>query len=299
MNDTPPSTWDVAALTERWDALLAELTATSQLGMHAKRIRVQAEADRSVADVLERWPQMSGAERTGAWTELEQGARKAVAVPVPTCVRCGDCCRRSSPTLHPDDLDLVRAEKLPWSMLVTLRRGEPVRSPLKPEPFELLEEQIKLRERPCCHECSLYDAGHEACTVYLRRPIQCRVQACWDPREARELVEGPRLTRRTIFREVPPLLEVIEAHESRCPFDSLGTACARLAQTNGENADEVLDIVAFEDHFRTEVRARLGIPAPAMDFLFGRSFADSVHLFGLTVEEVDGIRTLVPRQTSS
>ena len=50
---------------------------------------------------------------------------------LPTYVGCGECCRKSAPTLGQEDLVLLREEALPWAELVTLREGEPARSPFE------------------------------------------------------------------------------------------------------------------------------------------------------------------------
>jgi Fe-S-cluster containining protein len=211
------------------------------------------------------------------------------------CVLCGDCCRQGSPTLHQADLEILAREVISRQQLVTLRKGEPVYSPYEEKPVYLAEERIKIREKPGTRECIFLDAETSRCTIYPNRPAQCRAQACWDPAPAREIAAQPCLTRRDLFREVDLVLELLDEHDERCSFDKLEGAFDRLHKSGGENIAEVIDTLAFEDHFRHFVAERLDLPKEVLELFFGRSFSAMVGLFGFRVEKrPDGTKMILP-----
>lgn len=208
------------------------------------------------------------------------------------CQRCGTCCRRSSPTLHLQDLARVQAEQIPWSHLVTLRRGEPVRSPFEAQPFELEEEQIKLRERPGGHTCSLLDDSSATCLIYVQRPVQCRAQTCWDPTEAEDLAETAHLTRQHLLASFPTIWALVEEHERRCAFSTLSTCIDALRSEQGD-PQPALELLCFDESCRELAQQKLAVPEAALDLLFGRRLDQLVALFGLQVaRDPQGIRTL-------
>ncbi|OGR09762.1 MAG: hypothetical protein A2341_13195 [Deltaproteobacteria bacterium RIFOXYB12_FULL_58_9] len=285
-------------LEREWQTLMDELAAATSLS--PLRVRAQAEIESIVGETFKAWPGLNGDGRVAAWAKLMTTATQSSQSMLPSCVSCGECCRVSSPTLHPDDLDLVREQKLPWNRLYTLRRGEAARSVSGAAPFVLDREQVKIRENSESHHCEFL-TEEQCCSVHIDRPLQCRAQACWDPAQARELIGQPRLTREDIFGEVPALLEIIRAHEARCPFPKLHVACEKVATAQGDEqmaaaVNEVVEVVAFEEVFRTEAAQRLDIPDDVLDLIFGRSFVELVRLFGFRVDKgADGSRTLVPR----
>jgi hypothetical protein len=203
-----------------------------------------------------------------------------------------------SPTLHLEDLPLLRSGKIPWDRLITLRKGEPARSPFDGMPFVLTEERIKIREKEGLRECVFFiektSEGESACSIYRDRPIQCRAQACWDPIPAREAAQMPFLLREHIFAGVDLLLQIISRHESRCGFGSFCASFEELSRSNGANIEQVLGILSYEEHFRQFVGEKFNVPPQNMELLLGRSFAEMSALFGFCVaEESDGTRRLV------
>jgi Fe-S-cluster containining protein len=213
------------------------------------------------------------------------------------CVLCGDCCRQGSPTLHHEDLEILAREVISRRQLVTLRKGEPVYSPYEEKPVYLREERIKIREKPKTRECVFLDAEASRCTIYPDRPVQCRAQACWDPDPAREIAAQPCLTRRDLFGEAEVVLELLDEHDTRCSFDKLEGAFDRLHKSGGQSIDEVIDTLAFEDHFRGFVAERLKLSEEELELFFGRSFSAMAGLFGFRVEKKpDGTRLILPAE---
>lgn len=211
------------------------------------------------------------------------------------CLRCGDCCRRSSPTLLPPDLERVRDGHLRWDRLCTLRAGEAGHSPFSDAAFYLPDERIKVCEHPGGSTCVFWDDETNACGIYAHRPEQCRLQQCWDPAPALEQARGPFLSRREVFAGADPLLALIAEHDRRCSFDAMRAAFERVQQGDHEAADEVVGMLAFDDHVRGFVSGRFEMLAHALDLLFGRPLGHLVRLFGFeVVNGPDGTRVLRP-----
>ncbi len=287
--------WDVEALEKHWLVHLESLVSGKKTNLNLKRLRVQAEQDPSFKSVLSSWSGLDGDARQQAWKQLLECADKNKSDMLAACVQCGDCCRKGSPALMQDDLDILRAGKISWNQLITLRKGEPAHSPYSDEAFYLPEDRIKVREKPGSKECIFFDSDKDTCTIHVDRPTQCRAQACWDSSMATELAELPHLTRLELFKDVEVLVEMIEEHDKRCSFEGLSNAFDKLKKTKGQNIDEVLDYLGFEDHFRNFTKERLNIPEDNLELVFGRSLQERVRLFGFKVEiSPDGTRTLLP-----
>ncbi len=290
-----PALWDVERFRENLFAYAEELTEDPDHPVPKERVLLQLDQDPDFQTILKRWHQLSGAERVRDWKRVLELAETHAREILPACLMCGECCRQGSPTMHTDDLSLLQEGAIPWDAVYTLRRGEPVHSPFKGELFFLLDERIKIKEKPGTRECLFLDSESNQCTIYENRPLQCRAQACWDSKPAEELKNLPYLTRKDIFGDVELLWDLIVEHERRCAFEKLRQAFQTLEESRGETIDAVLELLAYEDHFRTFVAEKLNIPASQMDLVFGRSFAFLVQVFGFRVDtEPDGTRKLVP-----
>lgn len=287
-----PSAWDSEQFRTNWFHFLQTLIEDeASLLIPSKRIRRQIEQTSGFEEVLTNWGAMDGSLRLEAWKRLLIAADEACRTVLPACVECGECCRQGSPVLHLEDLPLLRSGKLPWESLMTLRKGEPARSPFDGKPFILTEERIKVAEKPGGRECVFLDGETDRCSIYDERPLQCRAQACWDPIPARDAAELPFLLRSHILEGVDVLLDVMAEHESRCGFASLAEAFEKLR--DGGDAEEVLKLLSYEEHFRLFVSDTFKIPARNMELLLGRSFVEMTPLFGFKVLTApDGSRVL-------
>jgi Fe-S-cluster containining protein len=265
-----------------------------------ERLSYQSQADPEYAAVVAEWPTMPPDRREQSWQKLVSLSDRAKDELMPTCVRCGVCCEKGGPALAAEDIDLVRRERIPWSALMTVRVGEPVRSNATGEVFFLSEEKIKIREKDGGKACALYREETKSCGIQSSKPLECRTQACWDERAMHERAPGRALTRESLFTGVEPLLQLLTEHERRCPFTQFWSALETLGGSSGANVDQVLAMLAFDEHVRTFARERLGIPEGAMDLLFSRRLSERVHLFGLRIETGrDGTRTLLPLDAGS
>jgi Fe-S-cluster containining protein len=295
-----PATWNADQLVQNWVEHLSLLAQESACQVPLNRLKLQVEQDTIYQETLQRWPRMDNAERLAAWKRLLECSIKHSQEVLPICVRCGDCCRKSSPTLHLEDLDLLLGSKIPWNQLLTLRSGEPVHSPFEEELFFLLDERIKVREKVGIQECVFFDADANECLIYENRPMQCRAQACWDDEPARQLTEQPYLTRRDIFKDVELLQDLIGEHDRRCSFGRLQNAFKQLEENQAQGIDAILELLAYEEHFRQFLAEKLNIPADTLPLIFGRSYEELAPLFGFCVKvEADGSKCLMADPSTS
>jgi Fe-S-cluster containining protein len=292
-----PASWDAEEFAERWRDHLEALAAGAGAAMSLKRVQYQAEQSAVFRETRASWPGLGGEQRLEAWKRLLADSAQSTAEPLPVCVRCGVCCRRGSPTLEIDDLELLKQEKIPWSELYTLRPGEPARSPHTAQPFYLEQERIKIRERPGSGECAFLDPETDLCRIHVDRPLQCRAQACWEEVDGQRFLDAEYVTRRHLFGAIEPLLEVVQRHDERCSFERLRAAFDALEASGGERAGEAIDVLAFDDHTREFCVQQLSVPEGVLDLLLGRSLASRLRLFGYRVERAaDGTRTLLPER---
>jgi Fe-S-cluster containining protein len=291
-----PSSWNLGDLEKKWLSHLESMIADKKTSLPLKRLRFQTEQEPAYGEVMNRWLEMNDEERSNGWQSLTESAEKSIQELLPTCVQCGECCKHSSPTLHLEDLDIIRAEKIPWDSLLTIREGEPARNPHTGKPFFLPTDYIKIREKEGSRECLFLDPENDTCTLYQSRPLQCRAQACWDSSQLDELIDEPRLSRRDLFANVKPLIQLIEEHDRRCSFEKMRKLFEALKETEGKNIDAIIDLLAFDEHVRQFAGKKMNIPETVLDLMFGKDLSDRVGLFGFKVEiAADGTRTLTPQ----
>jgi Fe-S-cluster containining protein len=291
-----PFGWNAEQFREMWYVFLESIVEENSSSLvPRKRVRYQIEQSCQFRDIAAGWDSMDGSQRLDAWKKLLVAAEASAREILPVCVQCGECCRMGSPTLHADDIEALRSGKIPWEHLMTLRKGEPARSPFDGRPFVLPGEKIKIREKEGSRECVFLDGQTDRCTIYPDRPLQCRAQACWDPAPAMDLANQPALTRQDIFQGVDLLLEIISEHERRCGFEELTAAFDKLSESNGHDVDDVLRLLSYEEHFRQFVCEKFHIPPENAELVFGRSFSEMLGLFGYhAVDGPDGTRVLTP-----
>lgn len=290
-----PGDWDAETLRRQVSAHLARLAGQGEILLSFRRLQFQVEESPIYRDLVRRWPEMTAVERLQEWKNLLDAVEQIGRDVLPACIRCGECCRKGSPVLHREDLELLRGGAIAWSATFTLRRGEPVRDPLGNHLLFLPDDRIKIREKAGTRECIFFDGSEDRCVIYADRPVQCRAQTCWDPAPAAQLAGLPCLRREDIFEGVDLVLDLIAEHNRRCSFEKLNDAFTRLRTGKGGNIQEVLDLFAYEDHFRSFFSERLKIPKDTLELVFGRSFSDLAPVFGFHVRvEPDGTCRLEP-----
>jgi Fe-S-cluster containining protein len=229
---------------------------------HLEEILEEVEKNSFYEEFKNSWEDLTAEERTRKWRQQLEHVVQTVYAARPYCLRCGDCCSRVSPSLHPEDLKLIKEGILRFSDLYTLRKGEPVLNNIKGNLDTLSEELVKIKEIPENRQCPFYNEGEKSCRIYDRRPLQCRAQECWNPQALEELWIGNKLTRWEILKDDHELLELLEVHQQRCSTEELDGAIRGYWET-GEPAalDSVVNMLSQDviiRNFFTEKMAGKG-----------------------------------------
>ena len=178
--------------------------------------------------------------RSVASAYLDDLARKTAYLTRPYCQRCGTCCRHAGPTLHAEDLELIRSGRLALGRLVTHRVGARVFSHYLDREVTLEREVVMIASGEG-GRCPFLSFNPTQCSIHRHLPVQCQAQQCWDTSASDELQMRPGLTRLDILLEGDPARALVEELEA-----------------GGDAA---------------QLRARVKVEAPdylgALDFLFG------------------------------
>jgi Fe-S-cluster containining protein len=198
------------------------------------------------------------------------------------CIRCGECCIRSSPTLQIEDIRLIKDGLIQRRDLYTIRIGELVRDNITNQLKISDKELIKIKEKPKGRGCIYYSEKNSACMVYDHRPAQCSALACWDEREFIRVFKGPKLTRKEVIDD-RILLGLIEQHEKKCSYLAFEKR-VRQIEVEGEKAVQgILALLRFDHRLRPFVSEKMGIDPKEMALIFGRPLTDTITMFGLQV----------------
>ncbi|HSO21148.1 MAG TPA: YkgJ family cysteine cluster protein, partial [Desulfosarcina sp.] len=95
-----------------------------------------------------------------------------------SCRQCGTCCRNGGPALHQADRRLVEEGLIPAEALYTLRPGEPVQDNVTGHPAYASGDIIKIKGSGDTWCCRFLDERTSRCTIYDRRPLECRTLQC-------------------------------------------------------------------------------------------------------------------------
>jgi Fe-S-cluster containining protein len=205
------------------------------------------------------------------------------------CIRCGECCLRSSPTLQAEDRPLIKAGPLERNDLITIRKGDLVRDPVNAAVGPAAFEYIKIKEKKGTERgCIFYDGTARACTIYDDRPLQCRALTCWDTRKIVEVLEQPKLRRQDVVHD-GVLSGLMDEHEKRCSYKVLHSHIISIVGEGNRAVERIIDLLRFDYQFRPFISEKLNIPMDEMDFYLGRPIVDTIRNYGLQVKrEPDG-----------
>jgi Fe-S-cluster containining protein len=214
------------------------------------------------------------------------------------CIRCGECCIASSPTLQLADVSLVKEGGVEKKDLYTIRKGELVRDNVHREMAFAQTEMIKIREREPAGGCVYYDQQGKACRIYEYRPSQCAALTCWDLSGYMEVYNRPKAGRTDLIAD-GVVRELVAEHERRCSYALVENHVRQIEEMGEPPVQELLELLKFDYHLRPFAADRLGLPLDEMDLVFGRPLIDTIRMFGLqVVREPDGpfLLTVTERQ---
>jgi Fe-S-cluster containining protein len=274
---------------------LRQILAKLHVESHYNQVINLTKQDSCYRELNNTWEELKPEVRSQKWQELLERLVQIAYGTRPYCFRCGDCCHLGSPSLHPEDAELLSRGVLSTRQIYTLRRGEPAKFNIDGRIGALPSELIKIKQHQEKHHCIFYEKNQRGCTIYDHRPLQCRVQACWAPEGLEKLWQQAKLTRRHLFKEDQDLLEMLEVHDERCDPRKLDAAFTRLHDT-GDLAvlDEVLDLLRQDTAIRAFVIKKLNREDEELDFLLGRPLVEIVRAYGMKVEkDENGVYHLV------
>jgi len=188
------------------------------------------------------------------------------------CSRCGICCQKNSPSLHLDDLEKLQSGAIPKNQLITYRKGEWVYDNIIDQYIRLEQDMIKPIENTTNGFCTFYLPDQQSCLIYENRPLECQLQACYDPEPLKQRYETDRLQRRDIFPSNSAIWEFIEYHESKCSL-SIFQHIVPFSDHHLSEKDISLfkEMIRFDYHFRFTLHKRIGLQNTEMNFILGRS----------------------------
>lgn len=237
-------------------------------------------------EFMDSWEDIGPEERTQKWPQQLEQIIDTVYASRPYCLRCGECCRRVSPSLHNEDLELFTGGVLHYSDIYTLRKGEPVLNNIKGNLDNLSQELVKVKEDPETGQCVFYDAEGKGCRIYDHRPVQCRTQECWNPQALERLWDRDKLTRRQLLKNDTELSDLLEIHEQRCSTEKLDSVIKEFWETGEASAlDPVMDMLSQDVIIRTFFIGKMGRTEEELDLLLGRPLAKIVESYKLKVEQ--------------
>jgi Fe-S-cluster containining protein len=283
------------ALATIWNSYLAEVLQVSPKSARYKVMRREIEAAAGFKEVYENWNTLSPESRAIAWRRLMTSSRNHLLERGESCVRCGECCEKGSPTLLSGDLGLFQREVLTLNDVYTLRPGEKATT-REGAVTTLTEERLKVREVPGTRQCWFYLAPNQSCRIYADRPEQCRRQQCWGeppaPPAAAELLQ-----RHHLFVDVPEMWELIQAHQARCDCAEVVRHLADLGAGNEAAGDPLFEALHLDHYLRQMFIDDWGMTPGATEFLLGRPLSEFLETLGLNATLTpEGVFSLSPRQ---
>ena len=283
------------ALATIWNNYLAEVLQVSPKSERYKILRREIEAAAGFKEVYEGWNTLSPESRAVAWRRLMTASRNKLLERGESCVRCGECCEKGSPTLLLGDLGLFHGDILTWNDVYTLRPGEKATT-RDGEVATLKDERLKVREVPGSRQCWFYLAANQTCRIYGDRPEQCRLQQCWGepppPPPPDELLQ-----RRHLFTGVPEVWDIIREHQDRCDCAAVARLLADLGAGNEAASDALFEALHFDHYLRQMLIDDWELTPAAVEFLLGRSLAEFLGTMGLNATLTpEGVFSLSPRQ---
>ncbi len=221
------------------------------------------------------------------WDKVRETLVAAAYETRPYCLKCGTCCKKDTPSLLMEDMPLLRHDVIRPEHLYTVRKGETVYSALEDETVELTHEIIKVQSVKGTSRCIFFRGLDGLCSIYDNRPMQCRLQECWNP-DRMTHISLEYITREHVFGSVDQLLEVIKAHEERCSVEVWKRAMERLAATRGHSVAEVLELLKYDHIARRFLQDKFGVKSEVSALVLGRPLKDSLPLYGLELAEDPG-----------
>jgi Fe-S-cluster containining protein len=215
------------------------------------------------------------------------------------CRRCGTCCLKGGPALHPEDLSLLQDCFLRKEDLITIRKGEPLLSlsgkNVHPSPAEIL----KIKGSGVEWTCNFFDRLNASCRIYDRRPLECSLLQCWDTAELEKVAGKNLLNRFDLIASHDPVMPFIEAQEEQCPLSMLEELLetATQKQVQPETMTQLTNLVNIDLSIRSQAHEQFRFSLELELFYFGRPLFVILKQCGIMIREEHG--TLILQAAST
>lgn len=200
------------------------------------------------------------------------------------CRQCGTCCRKGGPAIHQEDKKLLEHGHIPLRYLFTIRKDEPVYDNIQGCIISAPSDIIRIKSRESSSTCAFFNPEYNQCTIYDKRPLECRILECWNTRKIEEIYDKGRISRQELLTNTPPLIDLVEYHENRCAYQIIKKLIHQLNQGDKKNAlENIREILAFDNHLRLLAIEKSICKTDIIDFLFGSPLQKTLQRMGLKV----------------
>ncbi|MCS7164268.1 MAG: YkgJ family cysteine cluster protein [Thermodesulfovibrio sp.] len=201
-----------------------------------------------------------------------------------SCDRCGECCRRDTPVILKEDINLLIEGVISEKELYTIREGEKIRSSIDGDTYYSSMELIKVRPIFGSFTCIFYDLK-EGCTIYEKRPSVCRQYECWSQNFSITGLDKKRLTRADLFKGVELIEEVLKKHEEKCSVVRFADLIDELRKGKEENTEKIAEMILYDLSIRDWIKEKLTVSDDVLPLLFGRTLFEIAPFYGLIIEK--------------
>jgi Fe-S-cluster containining protein len=216
-------------------------------------------------------PSVRSSPKLPEWKKMNSHSNKFDSADIPSCRRCGTCCRKGGPAFHLADRPLIESGTIPLRYLFTIRKGERVKDPIRGMVRPVATELIKLKGSANTWTCTFFDERDSSCRIYTDRPLECRLLKCWDTTDVEEMTARDCLTRRHLLEGVAGLWDLVTEHEARCSCEKFTEMMAHLKKERRKRTEKaVAEMLSYDRHLRRLVVEKSRIDPEILDFLFGR-----------------------------
>ncbi len=164
-------------------------------------------------------------------------------------------------------MELVSDQGLSLNELVTYRAGEPAYDPYEGRVIMLAGEMIKIKGKKDSMECLFFEPDVNMCSIYSKRPVECRELKCWDTSAVRSLFLRDVLTRGAILGDNSDLRELINAYDRTFPPQVI---LQLVIAGGGKEPADLRKMKELDREFREKICSGMGISRGDLRFLFGR-----------------------------
>jgi Fe-S-cluster containining protein len=277
-----------------WQEYLDDLLGGNLKGARNRLLRQAIEKAGGYQETYRAWNDLTPEERAEAWRRLITASRAEVEATRETCLRCGECCVISGPTLLLADLQILHNETITWNDLYTLRAGD-LGTSREGSPMPLPEERLKVREVPGTKQCTFYLAATQSCRIYDNRPEQCQRQQCWGEPPPPPAA-GEFLTREHLFTQAPEIWELIKAHQERCDLKRLRKILEDVTAGQEEGSEHLFEALHFDHYLRKMLQEEWSLAPGVIELILGRPVTRFLKDLGFqAILTAEGVFKLTPR----